>query len=185
MDAVAEKPKPAEEITDADDAAMSNADKRAAIRNRIAAGEARLAERENRSLTDQITDVGESVIEFTKKHPLTVIGGALVAGIVISALFPSSPTRRVGRRIPDWANSAAGLAALYSQRALDAAEDAGRAGYDRMEDLGDAIGDEARGLRRSARYYAGGAGDRTRIAGRNLSKASRRSLRGLRSTFGH
>ena len=63
-----------------DAAPLAPATARDALRARIEAAERRNAER---SLTDQARDAADAAIDYTRAHPLTVIGGALAFGLVI------------------------------------------------------------------------------------------------------
>lgn len=155
---------------------MTEEEKRAAIRERIEAGEADLERRQDRTLTDQLTEAKDAAVDFTRKHPLAVVAGGFVAGIVISAFFKNSPTRRLGRRGAAIAAIAADTAMEYGHQAYGMARGAGRTGLEAIDDFGDRAGDEARSLHRAASYRTAGALDRTKIARRNAIKGSRRSL---------
>jgi hypothetical protein len=159
-------------------------DERQNLKDRIAAAKERHAERETTFLEDAselASDAKDSFTQFAREHPLAVVAGGLAAGILISALFKKSPTRKLGSMV---GSKAAGLAALgaefataYAQQAMENAEDAGRAGAEKLEDFGDAVGDKARGLKRDAAYYAGGASDTARIAARKAGKRLSRAIR--------
>lgn len=163
--------------------AMTEEEKRAAIRERIQAGEADLERRQDRTFTDQLTDAKEAAVEFTKRRPLTVIAGAVVAGIAVSALFRNSPTRRAGRRSAALAAIAADTVMEYGQAALASLNEAGRSGLQSLDDLGDRAGLEARTFGRSAKFRAANVSDRSRVAGRRAIKGSRRSLDRARRYF--
>ena len=168
---------------------MSDEQKRQAIRERIEAGEASLAERQGKSFGEQAAEVRDAAVDFAKKHPVATVAGGVVLGIAISALFPRSPTRRAGREIgarsAALAAAAAELASVYGHKALYAVEDAGRASLETVEDWGDAIGDSGRSLRRSAGYYAASAGDGVRRNRRDLAKGTGRLARRTKARFAH
>lgn len=154
--------------------------KRKDIKERIEAGEARNAER-TATFSERAAQARNQAAEFAREYPLALIAGGLVLGIAISALFPRSPTRRIGREV---GNKAAGMAAmaaelamLYGERALGAAQHAGRAGMDRFEDLSDSADQAARSLRREASYLAGNASDGARAMQRSASKRVSRAIR--------
>lgn len=154
--------------------------KREDIKERIEAGETRNAER-TAVFSERAVQARDQATEFARAHPLTLIAGGLALGIAISAMFPRSPTRRIGREI---GNKAAGIAAmagelavLYGERALGAAQHAGRTGLDRFEDLGDSADHAARSLRREASYHAGNASDSARAMRRKASKRITRAMR--------
>lgn len=155
-------------------------DKRSQIKLRIEKAQARHAERETTFLEDAselASDAKDSFTQFAKAHPLTVVAGGLAVGVLISAMFKGSPTRKLGGKAAGIAAIGAEMALTYAQQALDAAEDAGRAGAEKLEDLGDSVGDTARGLRRDATYYASGASDQARIVARKAGKRLGRAIR--------
>ncbi|MXO64598.1 hypothetical protein [Altericroceibacterium endophyticum] len=131
---------------------------------------------------------GEKAIEakdrftdFAKEHPLTVAAGGLALGIVISAMFPRSPTRKAGAKAAKRAAGLAGIAAdmamAYAQQAADVTEKVGRRGAEKLEDLGDDVGDRTRIFRRGAHYRMEGASDHARTLARETNKKMRRTLR--------
>ena|SRR5690606_8190520 len=155
--------------------------KRTQLKKKVEAGQAR---NEDLGRTTVVDRAGEAAIEakdkftaFAKEHPIATVAGGVALGVLISGLFKRSPTRRVANRA---AGRAAGLAAIgaelaraYALQAIDAANDAGRAGARRL----DGLGDTARSLGRDAAHRAGDAGETamtaTRQAGQRLSKAIR------------
>jgi hypothetical protein len=56
------------------------------------------AEVESSELAQRARDAGSDFAQFAKDHPVALIAGGLVLGVAISALFPNSPTRKVGRK---------------------------------------------------------------------------------------
>ena len=155
-------------------------DKRPGLKDRIAAAKQRHAERETSFLEDAgeiATDAKDSFTQFAREHPLAVVAGGLAAGILISALFKKSPTRKLGRKAAGLAALGAEFAAAYAQQTMETAQEAGRAGAEKLEDIGDAVGDKARGLRRDAAHYAGGASDQARITARKAGKRLSRAIR--------
>ncbi|AKH41486.1 hypothetical protein FHS61_001974 [Altererythrobacter atlanticus] len=163
---------------------MSEA-KRQEIKEKIDAAEAR---NQNRYEATFLERAGERAIEtkdkftaFAKEHPVTVIAGGLAAGVLVSALFRRSPTRKLARK---GFSEASGLAAIgaeialaYAQQAMSTADEARRVGADKLGDLGDTIGDKARRMKRDAAYMAEEAGDNARMAKRNTRKAIARAIR--------
>lgn len=155
--------------------------KRTQLKKKVAAGQARHSDGDRTTIVDR---AGEAAIEakdkftaFAREHPIATVAGGVAVGVFISGLFKRSPTRRVASRA---AGKAAGLAAIgaelalaYAQQAMDAANDAGRAGARHL----DGLGDTARGVGRDAAHRASDAGESalamTRAAGKRLSKAIR------------
>jgi hypothetical protein len=175
---------------------------RDALRARIDAAERRNAER---SLADQARDAAGSAAEYTRAHPLTVIGGAVALGLVIGLL--TRPGRRVagralhgaGETISDAASSASAsvkgaaarggsrLAAMlgealvaYVMTLIDEMVETARAGQERAGDLGDAAGAKARDLSAEAGEAAGSAADSTRALARKTRDAALGVVRDIR-----
>lgn len=167
-------------------------DKRQEIKDRIAAGEARNSERVGNGAGQTVgldgvshAEVGHprdesegGVLGFVKEHPLTTIAGGIAMGMLIAGMFPSArnAARRTGAKAS--ALSVAGSHALLGalQQVFDTAELAGRTGSERLEDMGDVLGDSARGARRGARYWSDRSGDDARIAARDTGKTIGRSF---------
>lgn len=128
------------------------------IKDKVAAGEARHRARDDSTLFDR---AGEAAIEakdrftaFAREHPITTVAGGLALGILISGLFPRSPTRRLGRQAGSLAASGAEAAMAYLYQALemagDAAGDAGRAASEAGREAGKAASHAGRDARRAA-----------------------------------
>lgn len=158
---------------------MSHEAKREELREKIEAGEARNAER---SFGDYAADVRDGATNFVKDHPVATIVGGLALGVLIAGF--TRPGRRLGRRAGeragDMLSALTEIGLVYGSGLLDKAGGAARVTGDRLEDLGDSIGDTTRNLRRNASYRAASAGDSARILSRGLSKKGRRALRDLR-----
>lgn len=84
------------------------------LRMKIEAGERRIAERD---AADQIKEAAQAAANYTRENPLTVIGGAVVAGVLIGLM--TSPGRRVASRAATGAATAIGTAATRSRRAAE------------------------------------------------------------------
>lgn len=150
--------------------------KRDSLRARIDAAERRNADR---TLADQAREATDAAVEYTKAHPLTVIGGAVAAGLVIGLL--TRPGRQVARRVVNSASGAVSGAAStasssvkgvrsrggsrigvmlgeavvgYIMTAMDEAADAARAGQNRAGELTDTASTQVRDLARKSRAKA-------------------------------
>ncbi len=162
------------------DSKLSDAEKRDQLRARIEAGEQR---NEERTLADQAKDAADSALEFTKKHPLAVVGGVLVAGLAIGAMTRRG--RRLGRRGGTLAALATDAAFAYGARMIDSVLDGAQYAGDRIEDFGDSASTTARGLRRDAAYKLDVAGDALRSSGRKAGRKGSRAYRALRTRINH
>ena len=159
--------------------------KRKQIKDKVEAGEARVQAREDASLADRAGDKAleakDKFTAFAKEHPITTVAGALALGVLISGLFPRSPTRKaankVGTRAASLAAIGAELAMAYAQQAMDAAGEAGKYGAEKLDDLGDSVGDTARSLSRGAGRYAGSAADSARAAALEARNSLRKTIR--------
>src|SRR5690242_10317553 len=112
---------------------MSEA-KRTTLRERIEAGQARQAARENpeKGPIDRLTSVA-------KEHPLLVVLGGLAIGVAISTLIPRSPTRRLSKNALGFLTTVAELGIAYGRQALDAADDVSQPTRDKLGDFGSAL----------------------------------------------
>lgn len=142
--------------------------KRDSLRARIDAAERRNADR---SLADSAREAAKAAADYTRAHPLTVIGGALAAGLAIGLL--TRPGRRVARQVVSSASGAVSGAAssatsgvksitarggsrigtllgeaavTYIMTLVDDALETARAGQDRAGELGNAASARARKL---------------------------------------
>lgn len=176
---------------------------RDSLRARIEAAERRNAER---SLADQARAAAAAASDYTRAHPLTVIGGALAAGLLIG--LATRPGRRVAARavgaVGTAASGAAGSAATgvkdlaarggsrigalignaimaYAMQIIEEVLEGTRAGQERIEDLSDAAEAKARKVKRDAAHAVGTAADSTRAAVRKTQRKATRTVRKVAS----
>ena len=160
-----------------------NDPKRQEIKNRIAAAEARNEERSDESFLDvageKAIEAKDKFTEFAKEHPIVTVAGGIGLGIIIAGMFPSArrQARETGAKAAGLATIASEIALAYAAQAMDTAGDMGRAGANRLDDLGDSVSDTARSLKRTAGYRLGNAADSARIAKRDASKSVSRLFR--------
>lgn len=165
--------------------------KRDSLRAKIEAAERRNADR---TLADSAREAAKAAADYTRAHPLTVIGGALAVGLAIGLL--TRPGRRVARQVVSSASGAVsgaaasatsgvkGVAARGSSRIglmlgeaaiayimtlVDDALETARTGQERAEEFGGAAGAQARKLRASA----GDAVDTAAASSRDLARKTR------------
>jgi hypothetical protein len=156
--------------------------KRQQIKDKVRKGQARAAERE-RTLPQRAADVRDSAAQFARENPLLVIAGGLALGVAVSMLFRrpreagEKAARRASKRASGLAMLAAEVALPFIQQAIAGASEAGRAGIDRMEELGEEAGDRARTLGRAGADRAGetleAAQGIARDTGRRIARAVR------------
>lgn len=160
-----------------------NDPKRAEIKARIAAAQARENAKAEHSTTqriaDKASDAGDAFTDFVKEHPFAAAAGGLALGILVAGMFkgPRRAAATGGAKAVSLAAIGAEIASSFAEELLGDAKDIGRSGVRRAEDLGDAVGDRARAIRRDASYQADRAGDAARIASRETGKRIARTFR--------
>ncbi|WP_209347549.1 hypothetical protein [Pontixanthobacter sp. CEM42] len=160
---------------------MSSSDgKRAELKAKIEAAEQR---NEERTLGQLARDASETATDFVKLHPLATVAGVAVLGLAIGAM--TKPGRRAGKaagsKVNEFASYAAELGAAYATGLFDAATDAAQTSKDTIEDIGDAINDNAGAAKRKASFISGNAAAAAKTLTRNAGKKAGRSIRDLRS----
>lgn len=151
--------------------------KRQQIKNKVQKGEARVRARE-RTLPQRAAEARDSAVDFAKENPLLVIAGGLAIGVALSMLFRRP--REVGEKAARQASKkASGLAMLvaeialpFIQQAIAGAGEAGRAGIERAEELGETAGERARSLGRVGADHAG----ETLEAAQGIARGARRRI---------
>lgn len=176
--------------------------KRDSLRARIETAERRNAER---TLADNARAATSAAIDYTRAHPMTVIGGALAAGLAIGLL--TRPGRQVARRFASSATGAVSGAAssatsgakrvaarggsriglllgeaavAYAMNLIDEALDTARAGQDRAGEFSDAAGVKARKLTAGAAQAAGAAAENSRSLARKTRSSAARVVNEIR-----
>lgn len=175
---------------------------RDALRAKIEAAERRNAER---TLADQAREAATAAADYTRAHPLTVIGAAVAIGLAIGLL--TRPGRRIAsgtyhtasdatseaassastsvRRVTGRSRSRIGEAigeavSGYLLAAVEELLDTARAGQERAGELGEAAGKEARKLSATATEAAGSAADNTRELVRKTADVAAGVVRDIR-----
>jgi ElaB/YqjD/DUF883 family membrane-anchored ribosome-binding protein len=158
--------------------------RRKTLKSKVEAGQAR-----NKAKTENTTTIldraGEAAIEakdrftaFAKEHPIATVAGGVAVGVLIAAMFkgPRRAAVKGGSKAAGLAALGAELALAYAQQAMEAANEAGKAGAKRL----DGFGETARSASRDAAHRASDAGEAalsvTREAGKRLSKAIRNRI---------
>ncbi len=153
--------------------------KRTQLKKKVADGQARNADRGRTTMVDRAgeaaIDAKDKFVAFAKEHPVATVAGGVALGVLIAGMFkgPRRAAVRGGTKAAGLAAIGAELALAYAQQAMEAANEAGRAGAKRL----DGFGDTARSASRDAAHRASEAGETamaaTREAGRKLGKAIR------------
>lgn len=177
---MADTAKPANVTPLSADSKLSDQQKRDQLRARIEAGERR---NEERTLADQAKDAADNAVEFTKKHPYAVIGGAIAVGLAIGAM--TRPGRRLGKRGGVIAGLLTDAALAYGARLIDNAGNAAQFAGDKFEDISDSAATKARGLRRDAAYKLDAAGDALRATSRKAARSGPRTARAIKTLLTH
>lgn len=135
------------------------------IRDRITASQARKRGRSSPSqasgqagATVRTPPDMRSVVEKTvEDHPLALLAGSLVMGIVAANLLQASLGRRIASGLLGVIATAGELGAAAGSKTLGAATEAGRAGQQQLTRLGDAVAEESAEVRRRAVQLSGEA----------------------------
>lgn len=165
-------------------AAKTDAEKREALRGKIAAGEKR---NEQRSFADQARQAADEALGYVKANPLKAVAGVAIGALLIGAL--TRPGRRAGRKAGAKASAFASVATeaalAYGLGLLDTAEKAASKGQDKLADLGDTVGDKARAWQATAAKEGGVLSDYLADAAKRGSKRASKTIEDLRSRLSH
>ena len=131
------------------------ADKAERIRSKISASQARSrgdAAPRKAKPTPRKRASGESgfIEKAMADHPLALLAGSMVLGVIAASLLPRSWGSKLGSRMLGLATVAGELGAVYGTKALSAAADGARTGQDKLEDLGEVLADQGSDARRKA-----------------------------------
>lgn len=159
--------------------------KRQKIKDRINAAQTRNDARESASIAEMVGEKAaaarDNFTAFAREHPVATVAGGIAVGVLISAMFKNSPTRRAGRYA---GGKAAGLAALGSEMAIafahqvmETTANARHTGADIAHDVSDKLGSTARRVRDEAGSRAESVTDTARNTARDIGKSLARSLR--------
>lgn len=126
--------------------------KRQEIKDRITLAQARNDERDGQPLSEVIGEKAvaakDNFTAFAREHPLATVAGGLAIGVLISAMFKNSPTRKAGRyagaRAAGLATLGSEMASAFAHSVMERASDARQAGADLAEDAADSARSTAR-----------------------------------------
>ena len=162
----------------------TDAEKREALRGKIAAAEERQAQR---SFADQAKDAADSALGYVRANPLKAVAAVTIGALVIGAL--TRPGRRAGAKAGRKDGALAGVATdaalAYGLSLLDSAGSAASKGQERLADLGGSVGDKARAWQSAAAKEGSQLSDYLVEAARRSGKRAGKSIDDLRSRLRH
>jgi ElaB/YqjD/DUF883 family membrane-anchored ribosome-binding protein len=164
--------------------AKTDAEKRQALKEKIAAGEQRQT---RRSVTDQARGAADSALGYVRANPLKSVAAVAVGALVIGAL--TRPGRRAGARAGRKAGALAGVAAdaalALGLSLLDGAGNAASKGQSKLSDLGNTVGGKAGAWKSTAARESGELSDYLVRAAKRGGKNAGKSIRDLRNRLSH
>lgn len=170
--------------TPAKNAAKTDAEKREALRGKIAAGEQRQAQR---SFADQAKDAADSALGYVRANPLKAVAAVAVGALVIGAL--TRPGRRAGvkagRKAGALGTVATDAALAYGLSLLDGASHVASKGQDKLSDIGGTVGSKARAWQSAATKESSQLSDYVVEAARRSGKRAGKTIDDLRSRLQH
>jgi hypothetical protein len=113
----------------------------------------------------------EKVSDLIREHPGLAIAAGLGIGLLVSALIPKGPGRKLLRRGGLVASAAADMALVLGRQALARAGEATEEGRERLDEIGDRVGGAA--LR---------AASASRAAGKSVQRMAREASATARET---
>lgn len=177
-------PKAPAKRTAAKSSASTDAQKREALREKIAAGEKRNADR---SLADQAKAAADSALDYVKANPLKAVAGVAVGALLIGAM--TRPGRRAARKTGAKAGAFATLASeaalAFGLGLLDRTGKAASKGQDKLADLGESVGSTARAWQSTAAREGSALSDYLVDAAKRSGKRASKSIDELRNRLQH
>lgn len=160
--------------------AKTDAEKREALRNKIAAGEQRQAQR---SFAEQAKDAADNALGYVRANPLKTVAAVAVGALVIGAM--TRPGRRAGRKAGALAGVATDAALAYGLSLLESAGDAASKGQEKLGDLGSAVSDKASAWTSAAAREGHQLSDYVVETARRSGRRAGRTIDDLRSRLQH
>ena len=160
--------------------AETDAERRDALREKIAAGNSRNSAR---SFQQQARDAAEDALDYVKAHPLKTVTAVAVGALLIGAL--TRPGRRAGRKAGAFAGTAADAALTYGLSLLQSAADAASKGQAELAEMGRAAEVRTRGWRSAVLKEGGELSEYLQTAARRGGKRASKTIDDLRSRISH
>lgn len=152
---------------------QNDADKREALRGKIAAGERRNSQR----------GFADSAIDYVKANPLKAMAGVAVGALLIGAL--TRPGRRAGKKAGALAGVATEAALAYGLGLMETAGKAASKGQDKLAELGETVGPKARAWQATAAKEGSALSDYLVDAAKRSGKRAGKTIDDLRSRLQH
>ncbi|WP_338465802.1 hypothetical protein RXV95_09455 [Novosphingobium sp. ZN18A2] len=146
-------------------------ERRERVRERIEAARERVEQRAGVAAREA-KDAATATRQFVQEHPFAVIAGGVAVGGLVAALWPRRRRKQESGagRLSRLAAAAGEMAVAYATRAASGAREAGRDGMERLEDLGESVGDATSQARRVAGGIAESSGERITEASSEMRK---------------
>lgn len=162
----------------------TDAEKREALRGKIAAGERRNSER---SFADQAKAAADGALDYVKANPIKSVAAVTIGALLIGAM--TRPGRRAARDAGEKASAFASVATeaalAYGLGLLDAASGAASKGRDKLAELGETIGPKARAWQATAAKEGSALSDYLVDAAKRSGKRAGKTIDELRSRLQH
>lgn len=158
----------------------TDAEKREALRGKIAAGEKRNAER---SFADQAKAAADSALDYVKANPIKAVAGVAIGALLIGAM--TRPGRKAGKKAGALATVATEAALAYGLGLLESAGSAASKGQDKLADLGETVGTRARAWQSTAAKEGTALSDYLVDAARKSGKRASKTIDELRNRLSH
>ena len=158
----------------------TDAEKREALRGKIAAGEKRNSER---SFADQAKVAADTALDYVKANPIKAVAGVAIGALLIGAM--TRPGRRAGRKAGALATVATEAALAYGLGLLESAGSAASKGQDKLADLGETVGNRARAWQSTAAAEGTALSDYLVDAARKSGKRASKTIDELRNRLSH
>jgi hypothetical protein len=129
----------------------------------------------------------EKVSDLIREHPALAIAAGLGLGLLVSVLIPKGPGRKLLRRGGLVTSAAADMALVLGRLALTKAGEATEEGRERLDEIGDRVGDAAhraaaasRAAGKNVKRLASETSSAARETGNGLARRAERALARLR-----
>jgi hypothetical protein len=163
------------------DSTVNDAGKAGQLRDKITTSQSRNRSRAPRKAgavpasSDEWTPPDtRSVVERTiDDHPLALLAGSLIMGVVAANLLQASLGRRIAGRLLGVIAVAGEYGAKAGSKTLGAAAEAGRSGQERLSRLGDLVAEEGAEVRRRALDLGTQAGRRALTLAEEAAREAR------------